>query len=108
MFAVGPLPRVLTEALIGVFFWAATSILLTYICLNVFELFFVFNVNTSPLLKSIYNLFPQMESFCNMDHEAVYKVVRSVIMATSLVPGIASWVHSFLYEGKKKKKSVHT
>ena len=43
-----------------------------------------------------------MELFSNMDHEAVYNIVRSGIMAISLVPSMASWVHSFLHKGKKK------
>jgi hypothetical protein len=44
MFAVGPLPRILTEALIGVHYWAVSSILLTFMSLNVLQLFLVFKV----------------------------------------------------------------
>ena len=47
-----------------------------------------------------------METFCNMDHEFVYTVLRNVIMAASLVPGMISWVHSFLNKGKKTHKQI--
>ena len=42
-----------------------------------------------------------MELFVNMDHEGVYTILRSVILTASLVPGMISWVYSFLHEGKK-------
>ena len=49
MLAVGPLPRTLTEALAGVGFWALSSILLTYMSLNVLQLILVFKVSTSKI-----------------------------------------------------------
>ena len=90
-------PATLLHAL---FFWSLFCSQLTIISINLSRLYNIYKVAPPPIRDTSHPL-RQIESFCNMRHEAVFKVVRGLFLVASLAPVLTYfWVLSFSRQGQ--------